>query len=142
MHENSMLHVLEYNLVTNALLSSQGYTKPTRQLHVLLYDINRHQISSTLKAGNKCRKGLCGFYISNYVCLIYLCTPPTILPSTYPSINYLLSTIYPLFQETIISQLHQRLASQSQIRSLRHVSISCCLFFLESSKDGKLPDIK
>ena len=78
------------------------------------------------------------FYISNYVCLPYLHTHPT----TYLSIIYHLTIIYLLLQEIVISQLHLRLASRSQVRSLEPVSTRCCLLFLESSEDGKPPGMK
>lgn len=81
------------------------------------------------------------FYISNYVCPLYLRTHPTIFPAAYLSTIYLRTIIFLLLQEIVISQLHQRLASQSQVRSLGPVS-TCCLLFLESSEDGMLPGMK
>ena len=61
------------------------------------------------------------FYISNYGYFLYLCTHPTILPSTYLSVVYLLTNVYLLLQEIVISRLHWRSAPQSQVRSLGHV---------------------
>ena len=76
------------------------------------------------------------FFIHLIMSVFYIC-----IPTTYLSIIYHLTIIYLLLQEIVISQLHLRLASQSQVRSLEPVS-NCCLLFLESSEDGKLPGRK